>query len=313
MTEHGIGISMNDCRTSAPASGPLVRFAHIALAAICLLAAHTDELARGDSEWGRRGEGQRDGQPQPGPILAAVDFYEAAVASRPSRIEARWKLLRALHFAGDFASPGAGDRRAIFERATQVSELALTLLAEQVAAGARLDEMEPETLRSLLEGTDISTRDVARLHFWSAISWGAWSRDVGLVNAVRQGVANRLYRYTRVTIALEPDYEEGGALRLLGRLHAELPRVPFVSGWVDRQAALPLIERAYALAPTNPGNRLLLALTLLDLAPPRRAEALELLGEVANAVPRPEMLIEDLQMQEQARDRLRVERDRVES
>ena len=81
--------------------------------------------------------------------------------------------------------------------------------------------------------------------------------------------------------------------------------MPFVSGWVDRDQALPLVERAYTLAPANPGNRLLLALTLLDLAPERRREALDLLDQVARLTPRPSMRIEDLAMRKEAQDRLR--------
>ena len=164
--------------------------------------------------------------------------------------------------------------------------------------------MDPDAIRARLAAADVSPRDVARLYFWSAINWGAWSRNAGLLNAVRQGVANRIHRYTLITIALEPEYDEGGAFRLLGRLHAELPRVPFVSGWVDRDQALPLIERAYAMAPVNPGNRLLLALTLLDLAPERGGEALDLLDQVQRLTPRPSMRIEDLAMRKEARDRL---------
>ena len=76
----------------------------------------------------------------------------------------------------------------------------------------------------------------------------------------------------------------------------------------DRAQAIPLIERACALAPANPGNRLLLALTLLDLAPERRAEALDLLREVEALTPRPSMRIEDLAMRREARARLAAER-----
>jgi hypothetical protein len=121
-------------------------------------------------------------------------------------------------------------------------------------------------------------------------------------------VANRLHRYTLITIALEPEYDEGGAFRLLGRLHAELPRVPFVSGWIDRNESIPLVERAYAMAPANPSNRLLLALTLLDLAPERRSEALDLLKQVEGLTPRPSMRVEDLIVRREARDRLAAER-----
>jgi hypothetical protein len=168
--------------------------------------------------------------------------------------------------------------------------------------------MDPEKIGRRLEVAGIPPNDVARLYFWSAINWGAWSRNSGLLSAVRQGVANRLHRYTLITIALEPEYDEGGAFRLLGRLHAELPRVPFVSGWIDRNESIPLVERAYAMAPANPSNRLLLALTLLDLAPERRSEALDLLKQVEGLTPRPSMRVEDLIVRREARDRLAAER-----
>ena len=283
--------------------GRMSRVVLATMVGIASLGAYSDDVARGDSAWASRAEGEREGRPQSAPILEAVSFYESALAASPESLEVRWKLLRALHFAGDFAAQEVRERRAIFERARDVSEKGLDLLADRVS-GVRLEEEEPEAIRRRLEAKNVSPSDVARLYFWSAINWGAWSRDVGLLKAVRQGVANRLYRYTGITIALEPGYDEGGALRLLGRLHAELPRVPFVSGWVDRDQALPLVERAYTLAPANPGNRLLLALTLLDLAPERRGEALDLLNEVGRLTPRPSMRIEDLAMRKEARDRL---------
>jgi tetratricopeptide (TPR) repeat protein len=268
------------------------------------LAAHADEVARGDSAWARRAEGEREGRPLPGPIRDAVRSYESALTVRPESLEARWKLLRALHFAGDFASEDPEEKRRIFDRAKDVSEQGLTLLADRVGSGVRLEEMDPERIGSRLEAGEIPLSDVARLYFWSAIDLGAWSRNAGLLSAVRQGVANRIHRYTLITIALEPEYDEGGAFRLLGRLHAELPRVPFVSGWVDRNESIPLLERAYAMAPDNPGNRLLLALTILDLAPERRSEALDLLKQVEGLTPRTSMRIEDLAMRMEARDRL---------
>ncbi len=266
--------------------------------------ARAEEIALGDSAWARRAEGEREGRPLPGPIGEAVRSYEDALSARPESLEARWKLLRALHFAGDFAARGEEESGPIFDRAREVSEQGLDLLADGVGSGVRLDEMDPEEIRNRLAAADVSQRDVARLYFWSAINWGAWSRDAGLLSAVRQGVANRIHRYALITVALEPEYDEGGAFRLLGRLHAELPRVPFVSGWVDRQQSIPLLERAFAIAPANPGNRLLLALTLFDLAPERSSEALELLKQVERLTPRTSMRIEDLAMRREARERL---------
>jgi len=266
--------------------------------------ARGDEIARGDSAWGRRAEGEREGRPLPGPIWEAVRSYEEALSARPEALEARWKLLRALHFAGDFAAQDEEESVRIFDRAREVSDQGLDLLASGVGSRVRLDEMDPEEIRNRLAAADLSQRDVARLYFWSAINWGAWSRSAGLLSAVQQGVANRIHRYALITAALEPEYDEGGAFRLLGHLHAELPRVPFVSGWVDRQQSIPLLERAFAIAPANPGNRLVLALTLLDLAPERSSEAVDLLKQVERLTPRTSMRIEDLAVRREAQERL---------
>jgi tetratricopeptide (TPR) repeat protein len=285
-----------------------IRVLLVAVVGIAPLDTRADDILRGDASWRARAEGEREGRPAPGPIREAVRYYERALSARPESLEARWKLLRALHFAGDFVARESQERRATFDHALAVSDQGMERLARQLGAG-RLEDMDPPAIRRQLEARSVPVTDVARLYFWSAIHWGAWSREAGLVRAVRQGVANRIHRYTSLAIALEPEYEEGGAFRLLGRLHAELPRVPFVSGWVDRDASIPLLERAYAIAPANPGNRLLLALSLLDLAPERRAEALDLLKQVEGLTPRASMRIEDLVMRREARDRLSEGRD----
>jgi tetratricopeptide (TPR) repeat protein len=280
----------------------------VAMLGIACLAVYAEDLERGDSGWERRAAGEREGRPLPGPISESVDAYQAALAARPEQLEARWKLLRSLHFAGEFGTEEMEKKREIFARARQLSEEGLDRLALRVGSDVRLDALAPAEIEPLLADARIPPSDVARVYFWAAINWGAWSQTVGLWGAVQQGVANHLHDYTRVAIALEPEYEDGGAFRLLGRLHARLPRVPWVSSWVDRDQAIPLIERAYEIAPENPGNRLLLAVTLLELAPERRPQALELLGEVARLTPRTSMRIEDLAMRRAARDRLGEER-----
>jgi len=108
------------------------------------------------------------------------------------------------------------------------------VLAAQVGGADALADMEPEALRARLPAA--LRRDAAEL-YWHAINLGAWSRVAGLLNAVRRDVANQLHDATLRSIALDPDVEQGGAIRLLSRLHSELPRVPLVSGWVDPSRA----------------------------------------------------------------------------
>lgn len=281
------------------------RVAIVALVGLASLASRADQVAVGDSAWAQRALGETEGIPKSAPILEASSAYEMALTEHPEDVEARWKLLRALHFAGHFGSRDPAEKRKRFDRALDVSQEGLLLLRDRIAPGLPLEDMDAETLESLLDGViGTSPSEVARLYFWSAINWGAWSRSAGLLSAVRQGVANKIHRYVLIAIALEPEYDDGGAFRLLGRLHAELPRVPFITGWVDRDQSLSWLEKAYAMAPGNPGNRLLLALTLLDLAPEKRSTAIELLEQVGALSPRPSMRIEDLAMRREARERL---------
>jgi tetratricopeptide (TPR) repeat protein len=276
------------------------------VAGLLLLAAPaTGDLARGDAAWERRAEGARGDVAASEPVGAAIDAYEEALAAAPESLEARWKLVRALHFAGDFTGAGVAERGALFERAVLLSEAGLDALRSRAGAEGRLDELATDALPARVDAAGLARDDVARLHFWAAIAWGAWSRDAGLLTVVREGVASRLHRYALVSIELEPGLEQGGAFRLLGSLHAELPRVPLLTGWVDRERALALLERAFSMAPEHPGNQLLLATALLERAPARRDEALRLLDRAASSGPRPDSRIEDLAIRREARATLR--------
>jgi tetratricopeptide (TPR) repeat protein len=264
------------------------------------------DLQRGDAAYDRRAEGHREAVARPEPIGEAIAAYEAALAADPADLEARWKLLQALYFSGYFATADPDDKRPLYRRGTEVSEEGIARLTR--AVGTAPHELEPEALPTALEAAGLRATDVARFYFWSAIIWGVWSRTVGVLRTVRQGVANRIHDYTQVCVALEPGYLRGGSHRLLARLHTELPRVPLITGWVQRDRALPEAERALAIAPDDPGNRVLYALVLLDTGSDRREEALAILAEAANLEPRPDLIIEDLATRDLARRKLRAER-----
>ena len=265
----------------------------------------TPELARADAEWAGRAEGQIDAKARPEPIRAAVAGYREAVAAAPESLEAQWKLQRALWFAGDFATPDPEKARAIHEEAIEAAEAAYAVLARRVGGVDALASASPESLAAALSPADRS--DAAHLYFWSAVNLGAWSRLAGLLRAVRAGVANRLHEATLRSIALDPDVEQGGAIRLLSRLHSELPRVPLLSGWVDHARAIPLAERALDEYPAHPGNTYLLGLALLSHSPERRAEALLLVERTANLEPRVDHLVEDEAIRIAAREQLQEE------
>ncbi len=283
----------------------------LALASLLPGAARADlaALARGDAAWRQRAAGaDAGGVARPGPIARALEAYEAAQAAAPDSLGAHWRLLRALHFAGEFASRDAEEAQAFFERARVASERAFDSLDRAARGGPAWRREDPARVGDAFAAS--LHPDLARIHLWAAIGWASWARETGIVAAVRAGVIDRLRRYAERVVALEPGLEDGGAHRLLAQLHASLPRIPFYTGWVDRDRALPELDRALAIAPDFAGNRLLLAFTLLDLAPERRSEALALLDELSRLEPDPGQRVEELAMRASARRRLAEERGR---
>jgi len=280
----------------------LVVFAAVTARALVATADASDALQRAAAAWDRRADGRVAERARPEPIDEAIDGYRAALAAEPDRLEAHWKLQRALWFAGDYATSDRAAERARYEEAIAAAETASDVLASRFGGGDALEKASPETLRSLLPAD--AREDAAHFYFWHAVNLGAWARNTGLLQAVRAGAASRIHEATLRSIALDPGVEQGGALRLLSRLHAELPRVPFLSGWVDHEQAIPLAERVVAEYPAHPGNPFLLGLTLLERAPSRRAEALALLEATATLEPRPDHVIEDVSIQITAQEEL---------
>ena len=254
------------------------------IAIVLALPSHADlGVASGDRAWEMRAEALNGRLARPEQIELAIRSYRQSVEAESSSLEARWKLLRSLHYLVEFTDAPEGRKDRAVEEAVAVADA---------------------SIGAIDGGGEIRAR--ALLYFWSAINWGARGQRVGLLTIVREGVANKIHDYAQRAVDLAAEIERGGGYRLLSRLHAELPRVPFISGWVDRDQTLLMAERALAIDSTDPGNRLILALALVERAPNRRAEAVALLESVALSTPRKSLLAEDLAIREQARERLDI-------
>jgi hypothetical protein len=261
------------------------------------------DLVAVDAAYARRSEGHRGERASLEAARFAVRAAEAAAKASPGDIALRWREVRALHYLGEFATPGERAQREVFARATARGEEALARLKGRLA-GAQLDALAPEARRARLAQGGVAAHDAGELYFWTAVAVGAWSQKTGLLDAVRSGVTDRLDRYTRVAIDLAPSAYDGGPYRLWARMHTTLPRVPLLTSWVDRKLALPAAERALAIAPQNPGNQVLLAMTLQDLAPKRAGEARAILERITALTPRPGFEVEDEAVRKLARERL---------
>lgn len=260
------------------------------------VAAQESILAHADSAWARRAEGHSNHRAAPGPIMAAIASYEEALREQPRNLEARWKLLRALQFLGQFATDVREERREVFDRGRQAFEVGQDLLAERVGGRDELDAMSPDQMQASFGGTP----EVVPLYLHGAINYGLWARAFGAVAAVRQGVGTRIRRYAQIVIALDPEYQGGAGQRLLAGIHSNAPRIPFLTRWVKREKAIALLQEALEIDPEHRATRMSLAETLLKHAPDRETEARAILVELAELEPRLDALVETLDMQRRA-------------
>jgi tetratricopeptide (TPR) repeat protein len=251
--------------------------------------AQTDFVAVGDAAWARRADGHQGERAASGPIDEAVAAYERAVKEKPDRLEAYWKLLRALHYKGDYAVPvqAREERQKVFGHGREVFEAALGQIGRRTHR--KMDELTPQQVAALVKGIP----EAPAIHLWGAIHWGLWGDAYGRLAAARQGVGDKVRRNGEIALALDERYDRAAAHRLLGRLHTLAPKVPFVTGWVDRDEAVAQLRRAVALAPEDNFNQVYLADALLQHFPGKTAEAKEILRRVLQRKPDPERVVED--------------------
>jgi len=273
------------------------------------LLAQTDEEAP-QAAWSRRARWV-DGtvEADPAAVETAVAAYRRAVERRPDDPLRRAHLLRALDFQGQYLIAAGEAQREHYASAREIAEEGFRRLAERRAGGPSgdrpLDELSPERraaeLRKLGASAGWSATDLAALHFWGAVVWGQWGDRVGRLKAAREGVADELRALAGTALELDATYADAGPHRFLGRLHAEAPHIPFITGWVDRDLAIRHLSRAVEMAPDEPANGLFLAEALLEHRPRQRERALEWLRHLAAREPRPGHLLGDYRTLTRAR------------
>ncbi|MEE8367392.1 MAG: hypothetical protein V3S30_03665 [Thermoanaerobaculia bacterium] len=253
-------------------------------------------IEQGDAAWNDRATGHSGSRAASGPIGEAVHFYELAVGTDPKHLEARWKLLRALYFQGEFAVPKHDAKLEIFMRGKELAEESIDILAAPVGGRDLFKQSTSIEIARLLAGQP----DAASIYHWAAAHWGLVGRVGGIFAAVRQGVAQRVRDYALITTALDERIENAGGHRILGRLHTEAPRIPFITGWVDHQLAITELERAVELVPDDLLSRLYLVEALMKFSKHRRGEALSMLDDLLTDSPDPRWIVECARVLEDA-------------
>ena len=240
-------------------------------------------VAEADAHFARRSIGAIDEVANPQAVDAAIDFYRKAMTLSPHDIDALARLMRALHFRGAYTGAPLEERKAIFDEGRKLGQAAVDRLEAEARAARGLSRVEALRL----------VKGAPALYLWTAGHWGEWGLARGKFTAARTGVASRLRDLAQTVIDLDPLFDDAAGYRILGRLHAEAPRIPFITGWVSHEKGVQYLRRAHEAAPHHPMTAYFLAEAILDHQPGKREEALKLLEQCAAMTPRPDRLLED--------------------
>ncbi len=273
-----------------------------ALILVFLAGSAPAQVADGDQHWLRRAEGHNGGRAMPPPIDAAIAAYHRAIAQSPNDLEPRWKLLRAYRFKGAYTASGVEEKKPIYTAAKKEGDDALSLLNRQLAAKG----VQPA------KASERAVADVARTipgagetFLWDAINWGEWALAYGKLAAAKQGAADRIRRQATIAMLIDPGLEGGSPARVLGRLHDQTPRVPFITGWASSKEAVLLLGDSLKIDPANKIGIVFLAEAMVSNDSKTRPQAIRMLRNAAAAPNDPEYVVEQMAAQEDARAVLR--------
>jgi hypothetical protein len=258
-------------------------------------------VVEADGWYGRRQEGRAGSRAGLGPISQAISLYDKATQD-PDFVEPRWKLARALYFKASYTGQDEDSKKAIFEKARRVSDEAITLLGKSLES--RGIKGWVDFAPQLLAGHLKDRSDAAPAYFWAAVSWGEWALVQGKVQAAKMGAAEKIRDDSLTVVGIDPEFEEGGGYRVLGRLNDQAPWIPFLTGWVSHGDAIKYLRLAMQVSDRNFVNRHFLAEALHHGDGNEKAEAVALEEALVRDSPSPQHLVEDLKTQDDARQNL---------
>lgn len=247
------------------------------------------QVADGDRHYANRAEGAVGAVAKAGPVDAAIAAYQRAVAQNPNDLEAHAKLLRAYRFKGAYVATSVEEKKKVYGIAKSVGQQALAAVARALASrGVKADAPEKTVAAAARQ-----IPGAASVYLWDAINWGEWALVYGKLAAVRQGAADQIKRGATIAHITDPRLEDGAPSQVLGRLHDQTPRVPFITGWASAKEALRFLEESRRYDPANKLTVVFLAEAMVSNDAKTKPQAVQMLRTIIAAPDNPEYRVED--------------------
>ena len=248
------------------------------------------QLADGDRHWAARANGAAE-------VDAAIAAYQKAVAAAPNEVVAHARLLRAYRFRGAYIAKTADEKKKIYGVAKTAGANALKVLAAR-GITAKMTEKQAADAAKAIPGA-------AEVFLWDSINWGEWALAYGKLAAAREGAADRIRREATIASLADPRLEGGAAFRVLGRLHDQTPRIPFITGWASSKEAVRFLNEAMKIDPTSKVTIVFLAEAMVANDSKTKPQAVQMLKTAIAAPNNPEFPTEEAAAVEDAKALLR--------
>ena len=259
------------------------------LLALLIAAPLFAQVADGDKHYAARAEGAQGARAKAEPIDAAIAAYQRAIAANANDVEAHWKLLRAYRYKGAFVAANSEQKKETYGTAKVAGEKALAVVNRLLASrGVNAKSTEKQVAEAAR-----AVPGAAEAYLWDAINWGEWALAYGKLAAARQGAADRIRRGATIAMFVDPRLENGSPARVLGRLHDQTPRIPFITGWASSKEAVSYLRESQTIDPKDKLTLVFLAEALVADDGAKKAEAVQILRGVVSAPIHPQFVVED--------------------
>ena len=236
------------------------------------------QVAEGDRQYETRANGTID---------AAIAAYSRAIAQNPKDLVAHARLLRAYRFKGACVAKTNEEKKKVYSLAKTAGQKAVAAVVATI--GPRAAKADEKTMAALVRPIP----GAADVYLWDAVNWGEWALAYGKMAAARQGAADRIKRGATIAHLANPNLENGSPSRVLGRLHDQTPRIPFLTGWASSKEAVRYLEESRRHDPANKLTAVFLAEALVSNDSDNKPRAIQLLREAIAAPIDPKFVVED--------------------
>jgi hypothetical protein len=257
----------------------------LALALLVFATTLSAQISEGDRAWANRASGAQDGRAMAEPVNAAIAAYARAVTAEPNNLEARFKLLRAYRFKGAYVASSNDEKKAVYGEAKKAGADAIKVVERALNVTGRSPEKAVAAAARAVPGA-------AEVYLWDAINWGEWALAYGKLAAAREGAADRIRRQATIALLVNPGIEGGTPARVLGRLHDQTPRIPFITGWASGREAVRFLNDSLKLDPANKITIVFLAEAMVSNDGKTKPQAIALLRNAISAPVDPDFVVE---------------------